>query len=87
LKEQTVRRLIVPALAALGMTISASLADEAGGLAAADFEKLLQELHSPREAWQSIPWRLSLLEAREQAAKEKKPIYMLARAGHPLGCV
>lgn len=75
------------ALAALGMATALSFADESLGLAMADFEKLHQELRSPREAWQSIPWHLSLLEARAQAAKEKKPVYMLARAGHPLGCV
>ncbi len=72
---------------AAGVLASAGLADEAAVLSTADFEKLHKELQSPREAWQSIPWHLSLLEARAQAAKEKKPIYMLARAGHPLGCV
>src|SRR6185436_5420245 len=32
--------------------------------------KLHRELTSTREAWQNIPWHLSLLEARTQAAKE-----------------
>ncbi len=70
-----------------GLLASPCPADETRTLSMADFEKLHRELQSPREAWQSIPWQLSLLEARAQAAKEKKPIYMLARAGHPLGCV
>jgi hypothetical protein len=53
----------------------------------AEFAKLHKELTSAKEPWQSIPWHLSILEARAQAAKENKPVYMLCRAGHPLGCV
>jgi hypothetical protein len=53
----------------------------------AEFAKLHKELTATKEAWQAIPWHVSLLEARTQAAKENKPIYMLCRAGHPLGCV
>jgi hypothetical protein len=53
----------------------------------ADFAKLHKELTTAKEPWQSIPWHLSILEARTQAAKENKPVYMLCRAGHPLGCV
>ena len=53
----------------------------------ADFAKLHKELTGAKEPWQSIPWHVSLLEARAQAAKENKPVYMLCRAGHPLGCV
>jgi hypothetical protein len=71
---------------ASALSISAQ-AGRAQGLSAVEFEKLHQELQSPREPWQSIPWKLSLLDAQAQAAKEKKPIYMLCRIGHPLGCV
>jgi hypothetical protein len=52
-----------------------------------DPAKLHRDLTAAKEAWQAIPWHLSLLEARAQAAKENKPVYMLCRAGHPLGCV
>lgn len=58
-----------------------------GGLTVAQFEKLHKKLTAATEPWQSIPWHVSLLEARSQAIEEKKPIYMLCRAGHPLGCV
>jgi hypothetical protein len=30
---------------------------------------------------------VSVLEARKLAARQKKPIIMRVRAGHPLGCV
>ncbi|MBM3997164.1 MAG: hypothetical protein FJ303_23885 [Planctomycetes bacterium] len=53
----------------------------------AEFAKLHKELTTAKEPWQAIPWHVSLLEARAQAAKENKPVYMLCRAGHPLGCV
>jgi hypothetical protein len=56
-------------------------------LNAAAFDRLYKEMTSAREAWQTLPWQLSLTEARKQAAKENKPIYMLCRSGHPLGCV
>jgi hypothetical protein len=76
--------VIAATLAALGLSLRA---DEVRGLSAAEFEKLHQELRTCREPWQSIPWRLSVLEARAQAAQERKPVYMLVRSGHPLGCV
>jgi riboflavin synthase len=56
-------------------------------LTTAEFDKLHKELTGAREAWQAIPWQLSLVQACKQAAKENKPVYMLCRSGHPLGCV
>jgi hypothetical protein len=73
-------------LAAFGVVCAVGFADE-GGLTVARFEKLHKELTSAKEPWQEIPWHVSVLEARSQAAREKKPVYMLCRAGHPLGCV
>ena len=59
----------------------------ADGINNAEFDKLHKELSCAKEPWQALPWQLSLVEARNQAAKENKPIYMLCRSGHPLGCV
>ena len=65
-----------------------SLLPAAESLTLAEFEKLHKELQPPRdELWQTIPWKVSVLEARQLAAKEKKPIVMRVRAGHRLGCV
>ena len=33
-----------------------------------------------------VPWRTSLWEAREQAARQGKPILLWEMDGHPLGC-
>lgn len=37
-------------------------------------------------AWARIPWRTNLWEARKEAAKSGKPIYLWEMDGHPLGC-
>ncbi len=60
----------------------------AEALTLAEFKKLHKELQPPRdELWRRIPWQVSVLKARQLAAREKKPIVMRVRAGHPLGCV
>ena len=47
---------------------------------------LLQDGMPPRnEPWRSLPWHVSVLEARAQALREKKPVYLWAAVGHPLG--
>ena len=57
------------------------------GLSVQDFEKLHKELQPPKgEAWLSIPWKTSLLEARDAALEQKKPILIWSMDGHPLGC-
>lgn len=56
-------------------------------LSVADFEKLHRELQPPKdELWRSIPWHVSILEAREQATRDKKPIFVWVASGEPLGC-
>ena len=56
-------------------------------LSASEFERLHAELQPEADApWRTIPWRVSLLEARQEAAKQKKPIFIWAMDGHPLGC-
>ena len=81
------RQRIWSAACLSALLICANANCDARKLTLADFTKLHKELTSVREAWQTIPWQLSLLEARAIAAKENKPVYMLCRAGHPLGCV
>ena len=38
-------------------------------------------------AWEKIDWKTDLWEARKEAAKAGKPIYLWEMDGHPLGCV
>lgn len=54
-------------------------------------EKKFRELHAALkpaddEPWRTIPWKIDLLEAQKEAAREKKPIFIWAMDGHPLGC-
>jgi hypothetical protein len=57
-------------------------------LSLAEFAKLHRELQPPRdEPWRTIPWKMSIVDACRLAAKEKKPLVMRVRSGHPLGCV
>jgi len=52
------------------------------------FVKLQKELQPDKnEAWKSIPWRISVLEAQKLAVQSKKPIFIWAMDGHPLACV
>ena len=56
-------------------------------LTTAEFETLHQQLQpSGDEVWRSIPWKISMLDAQAAAAREKKPIFIWAMDGHPLGC-
>lgn len=57
-------------------------------LTLAEFEKLHKAIQPPAdELWSTIPWKMEILEACNRAAKEKKPVLMRCRSGHPLGCV
>jgi hypothetical protein len=57
------------------------------GLGESDFKELHEKLKPPTgEAWRSIPWTISLVEAQNTAAREKKPIFIWSMDGNPLGC-
>jgi hypothetical protein len=61
---------------------------QASALDETEFARLHKQLRPPSEkGWSSIPWKTSLVQACVQAAREKKPLFMVVRSGHPLGCV
>ena len=52
-----------------------------------EFRKLHAELQPDESAlWRTVPWKTSLLDAQRLAAEEKKPLFIWAMDGHPLGC-
>ena len=62
-------------------------AARAAELSAAECRGLQKKLRpSPNELWRTIPWKISLLDAQKTAAQVKKPIFIWAMDGHPLGC-
>ena len=57
------------------------------GLSEDDFRRLHKKLQSSKkDPWRTIPWKISLLDAQRAAVSEKKPIFIWAMDGHPLGC-
>jgi hypothetical protein len=65
--------------------VSRSFAEEV--LTEQRFHQLHKQLQpAADELWRTIPWRTSLLAAQQRAIAEKKPIFIWAMDGHPLGC-
>ncbi len=57
------------------------------GVGEAEFKDLHEKLKPPGgEVWRSIPWTISLIDAQNRAAREKKPIFIWSMDGNPLGC-
>ena len=52
-----------------------------------EFKQLHAELSAEAvEKWQTIPWKVDLLEARRAAIAAGKPLFLWSMNGHPLGC-
>jgi hypothetical protein len=82
--------LLTLAVIGLGIANPALIAREPAGesLTLEEFNKLHKEVRPPKdEVWRTIPWKLSLMEAKRLAATEQKPIFLWAMAGNPLACV
>lgn len=63
---------------------TAAIGDE---LTEAEFLKLHAELQPDNNAlWRTVLWKTSVLSAQQIAAEQKKPIFIWAMDGHPLGC-
>ena len=79
-------RLICPLVLGFVFLLSSGLlAGET--LSQADFLRLHKKLQvSGKATWRTIPWKISLLDAQRAAVSEKKPIFIWAMDGHPLGC-
>jgi len=59
----------------------------AGAVTQTDFDTLHSALQpTGEEVWRTIPWETSMLKAQARAAEERKPLFIWAMDGHPLGC-
>ena len=73
-----------PALLLLGL-LSAST--DVPPLEPDSFDALAARIAPARvEPWQTLPWRLDLLEARAEARASERPLFLWSMNGHPLGC-
>jgi hypothetical protein len=75
------------ALLALGLAVTPASAGEPSGLSVAEFDRLFKQLHVKNQPWASLPWKISVTEARRVAAKTGKPIFMQVNQGNCLGRV
>ena len=85
--------MYLPRLTALALTATVLLPGFASHSFAEEVltEQRFRQLHkqlqpAADELWRTIPWRTSLLDAQKIAITEKKPIFIWAMDGHPLGC-
>jgi hypothetical protein len=86
-RKHTALALLLAAVAVPAVPCLSAAEPTVKQLSSADFEKLHQELQPPTdELWRSIPWHVSIIEARAQAARDKKPIFVWVASGEPLGC-
>jgi hypothetical protein len=76
--------------ACLVLTGAAALCDHGGAaegdrLSDAEFARLRKALHVKNQPWATIPWKVSVTQARRLAAKERKPIFLVVNTGNCLG--
>jgi len=67
--------------------LTASARSDEPGLSRAEFERLHYALNLKNQPWATIPWKVTLTEARELAAAEGKPIFLVVNTGNCLGFV
>lgn len=74
-------------LHAMFSLLSTALFLATNSLTLANVETLHRSIQPPKNAlWRSVPWEVSLLQAQTKAAEQKKPLFIWAMDGHPLGC-
>jgi hypothetical protein len=82
------KRIVSVLVLAVGLAFStSSVQGDEPGLSRAEFDRLQKVLSLKNQPWATIPWKNTLPEARAQAAKEKKPIFMVVNTGNCLGFV
>ncbi len=82
------KRIVSVLVLAVGLAFStSSVQGDEPGLSRAEFDRLQKVLSLKNQPWAAIPWKNTLPEARAQAAKEKKPIFMVVNTGNCLGFV
>jgi hypothetical protein len=81
---------MIRAIAAFGVTLS--LLASASAQEAKAPQTLEEKVASVRpaeqeERWLEIPWHTDLVEARAEAQRQGKPLFLWIMDGHPLACV
>jgi hypothetical protein len=53
----------------------------------AEERTLCRQLSLANQPWATVRWEVSLTEARERAARERKPVFLVVNTGNVLGFV
>jgi hypothetical protein len=79
--------MVVGTAALVADQLGRTFAGEASSAAVttAEFKRLAGELDLKSQPWAKIPWKVSVTEARQLAAKERKPIFLVVNTGNCLG--
>jgi hypothetical protein len=83
---RSLTRLLLLALG--GLALSSPAGAESKPIALDEFDKLhkMIRVQADEQRFWQVPWKLTVTEAREQAAKDGKPIFVWAGAGGaPIG--
>ena len=80
------RTLVVLSFCLFSIVTAAARGDEPA-FSRAEFERLREELNLKNQPWATIPWKVTLTEARESAARQGKPIFLVVNTGNCLGFV
>lgn len=67
-----------------GESVAVEIDSQLTGVEAKRLMEILEP--SPHEVWRTIPWKISLIQGQKLAVEQKKPIFIWAMDGHPLGC-
>lgn len=84
--KSTPRCWTVALLCALSFRVGPNDLTSAEKLTENRFRELHRQLQPGDEPWRTIPWKIDLLDAQRTAAAARKPIFIWAMDGHPLGC-
>ena len=82
------RRFLFVLSLTVGLSNGELRADDPKSISPSQFDKLhkMVRVQPDEQRFWQIPWKLTITEAREQAAKEGKPIFVWAGAGGaPIG--
>ncbi len=70
------------------LMVAALLHPDPPPLTRSEFARLHRELiPAETEPWERVPWSTDLMNAARRAERKKKPLFIWAMNGHPLGCV
>jgi hypothetical protein len=78
-------QLLVACVAFTIAAVPSLRAGEDHRLSDTEFATLHKALHVKNQSWATIPWKVSVTQARQLAARERKPIFLVVNTGNCLG--